>query len=318
MGCESIQPISSFGSQPLGGAYLGSEGVSCADRIDEKGTNSPDGKHEADDSRGRILLGGISALQDAPEDKGCGRGANPPRPALASHHRHEQQSHLHIRGREQRGRRLGSESGCDLRGALHRATRSFALFASSLMLVGCGLFGGGRIALHGLSVQAPKDNGSPATVAKSDAGTVIPLPAGSEVIVVKETALPATDKIPAQPAKEMVTIRPNGPSEYHQTESKTAASTGTIDTSVKEHQIDAQESRPLLYASILAALAAGFFVYRAYPTPAICCGGASVVFFLCWRMADLPPWVAALGLAAIVGGVFLYVGHEKGLSTPKP
>ena len=185
------------------------------------------------------------------------------------------------------------------------------------VLVGCNLMRG-RIALPGASVTAVKDAGSPATVAQSNAGVSVPLPAGSVVTVTKSEALPATKETPAQPAKEITEIRPAGPTEYHKTEQTVAAQTGTVDTSIREHQIDAQESRPLLYAAIASALAAGFFVWRAYPTPAICCGVAAVVFFMAWKMAGLPEWFWAIGLAAIVGGGALWLGHERGLYTPVP
>ena len=146
----------------------------------------------------------------------------------------------------------------------------------------------------------------------------MPLPEGSKVTVTKYEAVAATEKAPAQPAREVTEIQPNGPTEFHKTESRTDASTGTIDTSVRKHEIDAAEGRPLLYASIIAALAAGFFVYRAYPTPAICCGAASIVFFMAWKVSGLPSWFYAVGIAALVGGGALWLGHNRGLYEPVP
>jgi hypothetical protein len=133
----------------------------------------------------------------------------------------------------------------------------------------------------------------------------------------KYEAVPATDKTPAQPAREVTEIKASAPTEYHQTESKTAASTGTVSTAIREHEIDVEAKKPLLYACIVCALIAGFFVYRSYPTPAICAGAASVVFFLAWHI-ELPGWVAAIALAAVVGGGMMFLGHERGLYTPVP
>lgn len=231
--------------------------------------------------------------------------------SAASGHSQEQAGNLHL----WRCKQMAGWVGYERQGAVYFAAGGAALI---LGLSGCGLMGVGRIAIPGVSVTGVKDAGTPAVVAKSDAGTVIPLPAGSEVTLTKYEAIDATKETPAQAAREVTEIHTAGPTEYRKTESKTAASTGTVDTSIALKGVEAGESRPLLYASILAALAAGAFVYLSYPTPAICCGGASVVFFAAWKLSDLPPWFWALGLAAIAGGVMLWLGHEKGLTTPKP
>lgn len=188
--------------------------------------------------------------------------------------------------------------------------------AFTMLLSGCA--GVGRIKLPGVSVTGVPDAGKPAQVATSSAGVSVPLPEGSKVVITKSEAVAATPSAPAIPAKETTEIIPAGPTEYHQTESTVKADTGTVDTSIASKRIEAQESRPLLYAAIGAALAAGFFVYRAYPTPAICCGAASVVFFMAWKVSGLPSWFWAVGLAAIVGGGALWLGHNRGLYEPVP
>ncbi len=198
-------------------------------------------------------------------------------------------------------------------------TRASVAVLVMLGVSGCAAFSGkGHISAQGVTVQGVADAGKPATLATSQAGVGIALAAGSKVVVTKYAATPATETAPAIPEREETIITPSAPTEYRKTESTVKADTGTVDTSIKKHEIDAEERRPLLYAAIGAALAAGFFVYRAYPTPAICCGVASVVFFLAWRMADLPPWVAGVALAAAVGGVALWVGHNRGLYEPVP
>ncbi len=193
----------------------------------------------------------------------------------------------------------------------------FIMAITSLVLLsGCALFHGvPKIKVGGSTVTAPKDNGKPATLATTEAGTSVVLPAGSTVTVTKVEAVPATQTAAAQSAKEITTISPAGPTEYIHKEATVSAQTGTVDTSLASKRIDAEESRPLLYGAILAALAAGVFVYLHYPTPAICCGGASVVFFLAWKMSGLPDWFWALGLAGIAAGVAMYFAHERGLAT---
>ena len=194
------------------------------------------------------------------------------------------------------------------------------LLAGVSLLSGCNLMKG-RISSGGSVVQGVKDAGSPATLSTFNAGEALKLAAGSHIVMTKvhaTAAIPATKDTPAQPAqpeKEVTEIIPAQDTEWHKTEATVAANTGTVDTTIRAHEIDAAESRPLLYAAIGAALAAGFFVYRAYPTPAICCGAASVVFFLAWRLSGLPPWFSALGLAGIAGGVALWLGHERGLKS---
>lgn len=192
-----------------------------------------------------------------------------------------------------------------------------ALIACCFAFSGCSLMRG-WIKSGGTTVQGVKDAGKAATLETTNAGSSVPLPAGSTVTVTKTESVPATADKPAIPATEQTVIAPGGATEWKKTEVAVKADTGTVDTSIRKHEIDAEESRPLLYAAIIAALAAGFFVYRAYPTPAICCGVASVVFFLAWKVSGLPSWFWAIGLAAIIGGGALYLGHERGLYTPVP
>ena len=192
-----------------------------------------------------------------------------------------------------------------------------AVIVCSLLLCGCGMIPA-RIKAGPVTVQGVRDAGKPATLATSEAGTVIPLPEGSKVTVTKYEPVAATQAAPAQPAKEVTEIVPSAPTEYRKQESTVKADTGTVDTSIAAKKIDSAESRPLLYASILCALAGAFFVYRAYPTPALCCGAASVVFFMAWKVSGLPDWFWAIGLVAVAGGAALYLGHNRGLYEPVP
>lgn len=191
------------------------------------------------------------------------------------------------------------------------------LLISCLLLTGCSLFNrGGAIKGNGLTVQGIPDAGKPATLVTVDAGEVVALPAGSTVTITKTEAVPATKDTPGKPATEVTAITPSGPTVWHKTEKTVNADTGTVDTSIAAKKIDAAESRPLLYAAIVAALAAGFFVWASYPTPAIACGVASAVFFMAWRLSDLPDWFYLIGAAALAGGAALYFGHKRGQANP--
>lgn len=173
---------------------------------------------------------------------------------------------------------------------------------------------------NGIEVLGVKDAGKPATLASSDRGESLPIPAGSTVTVTKSEALPATPAykdIPAQkaePAKEVTAVILAKDTVWQKKETSVSANTGTVDTSIREHQIDAEESRPLLYAAIGCALLAGYFLYRLYPTPAYICGGASGVFIIAWKATNLPAYFWVIGAVAAGGAIFLYIGHEKGLA----
>lgn len=199
-----------------------------------------------------------------------------------------------------------------------------------LCMTGCAVFGKRpQIRAGDVSVTGLPDAGKPATLGTSQSGESLPLPAGSRIIETKTDAVPAkaataeSPAVPAQPARTVTEIIPGAATVLQRTESTVHADTGTVDTSIAAHKIDAAESRPLLYAAIVAAAAAGFFVWRAYPTPALACGIASAVFFLAWKVSGLPDWFWAIGLLAAGVAGALYIGHEKGevhafLNPPKP
>lgn len=194
-----------------------------------------------------------------------------------------------------------------------------AIIIACLLLPGCSLFNrGGAIKGNGVTVQGIPDAGKPATLVTTDAGEAVALPAGSTVTITKTEAAPATKDTPAKPATEVTAITPSGPTVWHKTEKTVNADTGTVDTSIAAKKIDASESRPLLYSAIVAALAAGFFVWASYPTPAIACGVASAVFFMAWKLSDLPDWFYVLGAVAAAAGIAIYLGHKRGLYEPVP
>lgn len=195
----------------------------------------------------------------------------------------------------------------------------YALVAATLILCGCTWFRPvPSIKADGASVVGVKDAGKPATLNTVKAGEIAVIPAGSTITVTETPAQPAKPATatepasPAVPAQRITEIKPSEPMEWTRTETTMNANTGTVDTSVAQKRIDSEESRPLLYASIAAALAAALFVYLAYPTPAMACGIASVVFFMAWKVSGLPSWFWAVGLLACGVGAALYLGHERG------
>ncbi len=176
-----------------------------------------------------------------------------------------------------------------------------------LALQGCALFQKKGVATIGKnSVTAVADAGKPATLATSDGKESVAIPKDTEVVITKEAATTTA------PARETTRIHFNSPTEWQKFTATVAANTGTVDTSVALKKVDAAEARPLLYAAIGAGLLGGFFLYRAYPTPAFACIGAAVVFLFAWKASGLPDWFWVVGACALVGAVALYLGHERG------
>lgn len=185
--------------------------------------------------------------------------------------------------------------------------RRLLILLACLGLMGCQLFQRKGVATIGKnSVSAVADAGKPATLATSDKKESVVLPKDTTVVIT-ETAATQT-----APATKTTKIHFDTSTEWQKFTADVAASTGTVDTSVALKKVESAESRPLLYAAIASALAAGFFLYRAYPTPAFVCGGAAVVFFLSWKASGLPDWFWAVGACCLAGAVALYLGHERG------
>ncbi len=184
---------------------------------------------------------------------------------------------------------------------------NFAAVLLMLALCGCSLFQKKGVATIGKnSVAAVADAGKPATLATSDGKESVAIPKDTEVVITK------TEATATAPATETTRVHFNSPTEWQKFTATVAANTGTVDTSVALKKVDAAESRPLLYAAIASLLLCGFFLYRAYPTPAFACGGAAVVFFIAWKVSGIPDWMWAVGACALAGAVALYLGHERG------
>lgn len=130
--------------------------------------------------------------------------------------------------------------------------------------------------------------------------------------MIKTAAVPASETALFQPEKWEVIFTPTKDTRIETTSSYVQASTGTVDTSVALRKVAAAEARVLLYAALGAAVGAAVFLWLKYPTPALICGAASVVFFLAWKVSDLPSWFWVVGAVALAGAGALWLGHERG------
>lgn len=186
----------------------------------------------------------------------------------------------------------------------------------AVLVAGCSTVG--RIKTKTASVIGVPDAGKPASLAENHETATLPLPAGSRLVVTRiepTAAIPATETSaaqPAQPAREVTEVVLPAASEWKRVETRVVADAGTTDTSIAKHRIDVASAKPLLFAAMGAAFAAGVFMYLKYPTPALMCGGAAVVFFLAWKLSDLPTWFYVVGVACAAGAVALWKGHDRG------
>lgn len=184
-----------------------------------------------------------------------------------------------------------------------------------MLVSGCSTVG--RIKTTASKVFAVKDAGAPATLDENHEVEVLPLPAGTRAVMtsIEPTAgVPATDTTPAiapQPGRTMTEFVFEKPTEWRKTGTYINAQTGTVDTTIAKHRIDAAENRFLLWASLGALGAAGVFMYLKYPTPALMCGAASAILFMAWKLAGLPPWFHVIGFCAVAGAIFLHRGYER-------
>ena len=184
-------------------------------------------------------------------------------------------------------------------------------FVVVMFLTGCATFGKrGRIKTDVATVQGVANAGTPAVLETANAGTTVPLPAGSSIVVTKEAAVPARPAtatetaMAAMPAKETTVITPAGPTEYRHTEATVRADTGTVDTSVAKHGQDVAERRWLLWVAIACGVG-GLIVRSMLPAwPALSNGllMASVAAGVAWKLADVPSWIwfCVLAVAALM------------------
>lgn len=165
-------------------------------------------------------------------------------------------------------------------------------------------------------VTPPEQVGKAATIDKREGKSSFVIPAGTAVTVTRTEAQAAVGDRPAIPATSVTAYRFEKPSEFLAFDTTTSANSGTVDTSVALHAQDIQSKRPLLYAALASMLGAVVWLFLKFPTPALLCGVASGVFFAAWKLADMPSWVWAVGVAAVGVAVGMHAGFFKGEREP--
>ncbi len=171
---------------------------------------------------------------------------------------------------------------------------------------------------NGISVVGVPDAGKPASLASDTSAAVLPLPAGSKLVITKWEPVawrPATDTQPEvkpQPAREVTEVTLSQDTAWRKDESRIDANTGTVDVSIRKHEIDVADRAKLLYAALGVGALGLVFFYIKYPTPAIMCGAASILLLALWKLSELPSWMWGVALALVVGSILLWRGHVRG------
>lgn len=174
--------------------------------------------------------------------------------------------------------------------------------ALALALGGCGTVG--RIVSGGTKVTGVTDAGKPATLTSGEVRTGFRVPAKSRLTITR------TDATQTSPAVEVSTWDFSEPTQFEQQASTILANTGTVDTSVRKHQIDAAERRWLLFAAIGCAIA-GLVVHSLIPAwPGLSNGllVASPLAFAAWKFAEIPAWLWAV---AVLVMAVLALGYKR-------
>lgn len=171
------------------------------------------------------------------------------------------------------------------------------------LLSGCAL-GRGTIRHAGTKIVGVPDAGKPATLESGETVRSIPIPAKSTVEI---TRTAATD---SAPAVESTQFTFSEPSEYQETSSRVDASTGTVDTTVRRHQIDAQERRWLLWCAIGGAVVgvAARALLSAWPTISNGAFGFAALAFAAWKFSEIPAWVV---FSVVVVAASLVLGYKR-------
>jgi hypothetical protein len=226
----------------------------------------------------------------------------------------EQAGGAHFGAGEQTQRRLAAKQSNTIYPSFYRKALCLSLVAGAVAFGGCA--GLPKIKLPGLTVQGPKENGSPAVASSSEAGETLPIPQGSRIVKREIKGLgyrPALNGQPAReetPAETITEITLAGPSLYTSKQNTVNASTGTVDTSIAKKKIDAAENRWLLWAAIGCGI--GGVVLRSM-LPAW--GGLSnglligaALAFASWKLAEIPPWIWAVAIGIMV---ILALGYKR-------
>lgn len=155
------------------------------------------------------------------------------------------------------------------------------------------------------------------TLEKGETKSTLSIPADTKVTTTHTGEIPATPTTPYRPSVDVTEWTFLRPTSFDVAASSLKADSGKIDTSLAQHQVDVTAKQPYLYASIACIVAAIVAMFLKYPTGVMLCLVASGIFFAMWKLSDIPSWLLVVAVSAIVGAVFLVIGHEKGESVPK-
>jgi len=168
---------------------------------------------------------------------------------------------------------------------------------------GCAL-SRGFIRHRDTQVLGVKDAGTPAKLTSGETKRGFRIPAKSKITSVR------TEATAGAPAVESIEYNLSGDTEYTETSSRVDASTGTVDTSVRNHQIDVAERRWLLFIGI-GLLVGGVAVKSLLPTwPGLpnSLFLSGLIALAAWKLAEIPAWIWGIGIA--VSGL-LALGYKR-------
>lgn len=159
-------------------------------------------------------------------------------------------------------------------------------------------------------VRGPKDNGTPVTLDSREAKSTLTIPAGTKVTSTITDPVPATPSSPFLPGRTLTEWTFTTPATFDTSAISSAATTGTIDTSVAKHRIDVSERRWLLWTAIACGIA-GLIVKSLLPQwPALSNGLliAAPLAFAAWKLADVPSWLWFVAIAVVI---LLSLGYKR-------
>lgn len=181
------------------------------------------------------------------------------------------------------------------------------LLVISILMTGC--LNSGRLRTGRVVLKPPSNASGPSVVNSGQKSEETVIPAGTVKEIVK------TQATATEPAKETTIYRfPTETTEKktETVETVTLANERMPDQTVALRKEDNAARAPLLYAALASMVGAAVMMFLKYPTGAMLCGGAAGIFFLAWKLADVPPWLWVCGVGALAGAAFLVIGHEKG------
>lgn len=177
------------------------------------------------------------------------------------------------------------------------------------LLLAFGCQNRGKAKLGTASIETPADAAAPSRLSNGLIRDSVVIPKGSVVTV---TDIPANGQETAKRVTAYEFAEKTEQVRTEETASVEVSPSRAPDQTVALRREDNAARAPLLYAALASMVGAVVMMFMKYPTGAMLCGGAAGIFFLAWKLADVPPWLWVCGVAALAGAAFLVIGHEKG------